>query len=92
VIGRSSSNDVCIPDKSISRKHGEIFFDDGVFHIRDLGSRNGIKVDGKRVLAEGLALQNGAKIQLAPKTILEFQTIVLKAVEPDDKTRRYGDL
>lgn len=90
VIGRSSSNDVCIPDKSISRKHGEIFFDDGVFHIRDLGSRNGIKVDGKRVLADGLTLQNGAKIQLAPKTILEFQTIALRAVEPDDKTRRYG--
>lgn len=90
VIGRNSSNDVCIPDKSISRKHGEIFFDDGVFHIRDLGSRNGIKVDGKRVLADGLTLQNGAKIQLSPKTILEFQTIALKVVEPDDKTRRYG--
>nr|MBC8361225.1 VWA domain-containing protein [Candidatus Desulfatibia profunda] len=91
VMGRNSSNDVCIPDKSVSRKHGEIFFDDGAFHIRDLGSRNGIKVDGKRVLADGLTLHNGAKIQLAPKTILEFQSIALKAVEPDDKTRRYGD-
>ncbi len=90
LIGRSSDNHICIPDKSVSRKHGEIYFDDGGFRIRDLGSKNGIKVDGKRVLADGITLSSGAKIQLAPQTILEFHSIVLvKEVEFKDKTRRY---
>ena len=90
LIGRSSDNHICIPDKSVSRKHGEIYFDDGEFRIRDLGSKNGIKVDGKRVLADGITLNSGAKIQLAPQTILEFHsTALVKEVEFDDKTRRY---
>ncbi len=90
LIGRSSDNHICVPDKSVSRKHGEIYFDDGEFRLRDLGSKNGIKVDGKRVLADGITLISGAKIQLAPQTILEFYSIALvKKVEPDDKTRIY---
>ena len=90
LIGRSSDNHICIPDKSVSRKHGEIYFEDGEFRIRDLGSKNGIKVDDKRVLAGGITLSSGAKIQLAPQTILEFQSIALvKEVKFDDKTRRY---
>jgi hypothetical protein len=89
-IGRSSDNHICIPDKSVSRKHGEIYFDDGEFRIRDLGSKNGIKVDGKRVLADGITLSSGAKIRLAPQTILEFHSVALvKEVGFDDKTRRY---
>ena len=90
LIGRSSDNAICIPDRSVSRKHGEIYFDDGRFYIRDLGSKNGIKVDEKRVLATGVTLNNGAKIQLAPQTILEFHSVALvQEVEFDDKTRRY---
>ena len=90
LIGRSSDNHICIPDQSVSRKHGEIYFDEGEFRIRDLGSKNGIKVDGKRVLAGGITLSSGAKIQLAPKAILEFHSIALvKEAEFDDKTRRY---
>jgi len=90
LIGRSSDNHICVPDKSVSRKHGEIYFDDGEFRIRDSGSKNGIKVNGKRVLADGITLISGAKIQLAPQTILEFHSIALvKKVEPDDKTRIY---
>ena len=90
LIGRSNDSHICITDKSVSRKHGEIYFDEGEFRIRDLGSKNGIKVDDKRVLAGGITLSSGAKIQLAPQTILEFQSIALvKEVKFDDKTRRY---
>ena len=89
-IGRGSDNDIQIPDGSISRKHGEIYFEDGAYYIRDLGSKNGIKIDGKRVLSGGASLHPGAKIQLAPKTILEFHTVALvKDAEPDDKTKIY---
>ena len=59
-------------------------------HAEDLGSKNGIKIDGKRILSGGASLHTGAKIQLAPKTILEFYTIALvKDAEPDDKTKIY---
>ncbi|MBU0987672.1 MAG: FHA domain-containing protein, partial [Proteobacteria bacterium] len=90
LIGRSDNNEVYIPDKSVSRKHGEIYFESGKFYIRDLGSKNGIRVDGKRVLADGAVLKSGAQIQIAPKTILEFFCITLnEEVEADEKTRKY---
>jgi pSer/pThr/pTyr-binding forkhead associated (FHA) protein len=90
LIGRTSSNEIHIPDQSVSRKHAEIYFDDGRFHIRDLGSKNGTKVNGKRVLADGAILESGAEVQLAPKTILKFHSLVLEDdIAPDDETRKY---
>ncbi|MFC1516377.1 protein kinase [Thermodesulfobacteriota bacterium] len=71
-IGRDSKNQIQILDQKVSRKHGEIFVKDGRFHIRDLGSKNGILVDGKRVSGEGKGLHDGARIQLSSETILQF--------------------
>jgi len=89
-MGRSDRNNIQIPDASVSREHGEIYFEDGKFHIRDLGSKNGIRLDGKRVLAGGITLHAGAQIQLAPKTILEFNTVGLQeGLDPDDETNIY---
>jgi VWFA-related protein len=90
-IGRSSDNNIHIPDKPVSRRHAEVYFDNDTCYIRDLGSKNGVKIDGRRTPPEGVALYDGAKIQLGPKTILEFNIVDLGlGVEPDDKTRKYG--
>jgi hypothetical protein len=68
-LGRASSNDVVIPDPSVSRKHalakrGE----DGVFLMRDAGSSNGTTVNGRSALARGHGppseLKNGDNVQL----------------------------
>ena len=48
VIGRASSNEIPVPDDRSSRRHAEIFFD-GIWRVRDLGSRNGTFVDGERI-------------------------------------------
>jgi len=40
-LGRSKDNDITILDDSISRHHAEIFFEDGLFSITDLNSKNG---------------------------------------------------
>lgn len=89
-IGRNKENNIDIPDKSVSRKHGEIYFENGMFIIRDLGSRNGIKVNDRRVLADGAKLEDGALIKLSPKTTLQFHCIAAgKKVIPDDKTMKY---
>lgn len=56
-IGRSTDNTITIPDKTVSRNHARIIFREGVWTIEDLGSVNGVIVNGKRmdkrVLASG---------------------------------------
>ena len=71
-IGRSENNEIQIQEKSISRKHAEIYFDGGTFCIRDLGSKYGTMVDQQRISSEVCNLQNGAQIELGPKVTFEF--------------------
>ena len=48
-IGRSTNNRVVLQDDSCSRNHCELFFNDGEWRLRDLGSRNGTLVQDRRV-------------------------------------------
>jgi len=48
VIGRDESADIRLQVSAVSRKHAEIFAERGRFWIRDLGSTNGVIVDGQR--------------------------------------------
>ncbi len=62
-IGRSSSCSWCIRDSRLSRRHFAIEpKDDGRFIVFDLGSRNGVIVDGERV-SETLEIEEGAVIR-----------------------------
>src|SRR5258708_21086236 len=45
-IGRESSNDLCITDAALSRRHCLLMPKSEQFAIRDLGSRNGTRVNG----------------------------------------------
>lgn len=45
-FGREGSNDVTLPDASVSRQHSELSRSSTGFVLRDLGSRNGIRVNG----------------------------------------------
>ncbi len=49
VIGRSSANAIVVPDDRSSRQHAEVYFEEGVWKVRDLGSRNGTQVDGQSI-------------------------------------------
>ncbi|GAB4571504.1 MAG: hypothetical protein Kow0077_08310 [Anaerolineae bacterium] len=62
-IGRSRSNDICIPERHVSRRHAVVRFQDGVFMIEDLGSANGTFVNDKQVL-EPYPLMAGDVIRL----------------------------
>jgi pSer/pThr/pTyr-binding forkhead associated (FHA) protein len=48
-VGRRDSCDIPLPFPNVSGLHCELQFKDGVWSIRDMGSTNGIKVNGSRV-------------------------------------------
>jgi hypothetical protein len=62
LIGRSRDCDVSVDDPNISRRHAELRNEDGRWIITDLGSTNGVKVNGRRV--EQAALEAGDEIVL----------------------------
>jgi hypothetical protein len=49
VVGRSREADIVLQDPNVSRRHAELRRDDGGWQIVDLGSTNGVKVNGRRV-------------------------------------------
>src|SRR5260221_6901694 len=48
LVGRHTLVDLCLPYPDISRKHCRIVFADNGWHIVDVGSLNGIQVNGER--------------------------------------------
>lgn len=51
-------------DATLSRRHAEIFIDNGQCYIRDLGSANGTWIDGRPIAHETVALRPGQQIWL----------------------------
>jgi hypothetical protein len=49
VIGRSRDCDIQLADANVSRRHGELRQEGASYWIVDLGSTNGLEVNGKRV-------------------------------------------
>lgn len=66
-IGRGSTVDLKIDDPGISRNHAEIVFVGGGVEVRDLGSTNGVIVDGRR--ADAAPLRDGSQVRLGNTTI-----------------------
>lgn len=62
-IGRSSNNDIPIPEQHVSRQHAVISYRDGIFMINDLGSSNGTFVNDQAV-TEPFPLFAGDTIRL----------------------------
>ena len=48
-LGRSRDADIVLDDPNVSRKHAEVRPSSGSWIVRDLGSTNGVKVNGRRV-------------------------------------------
>jgi hypothetical protein len=70
VVGRSRECDITVDDPNVSRRHAEIRHEDGAYWIVDLGSTNGVTVDGERV--ERARLDPDAEILLGT-TELRFE-------------------
>ena len=49
IIGRSQKASLTVAHPMVSRRHAELFEADGLLMIRDLGSLNGTRIDGRRI-------------------------------------------
>jgi len=79
-VGRSDGNTIVIKDEWVSRQHLEVApGPDGRYHVRDLGSRNGVFVNGQRV--QNAALTPNDTVQLGQNT-LTFSTGAVNAPPP----------
>jgi pSer/pThr/pTyr-binding forkhead associated (FHA) protein len=64
VIGRRKNCDLRIPLESVSRRHCQFNIVDKTLKLRDLGSRNGTFLNGKRI--EEQVLKPGDSIKIGP--------------------------
>lgn len=74
VIGRGSEADLVIPDGLVSRRHAEIFEQQGQLFVKDLGSLNGTFVNNQRI-EEAEALP--------PDQLLTLGTVTFRAIYAD---------
>ena len=71
-IGRRESCDICLKFQNISGTHCELALKSGVWHLRDLNSTNGVKVNGERTLRR--PLRPGDEIGIAGrKYIIQYK-------------------
>lgn len=82
-VGRSSRHTVHLPDPSVSRDHAEIILTDGRPVIRDLGSRNGTRLNGVRVEGEA-PLSAGDRLEIGAY-------LLLVADSPSTQKLRFAD-
>jgi hypothetical protein len=61
LVGRSRDCDITLEDPNASRRHAELRNEDGHWIVSDLGSTNGVKVNGRRV--QEAVLQPGDELE-----------------------------
>lgn len=75
-LGRGPGADLCFANPAMSRQHAAIEFTADGFRIRDLGSTNGVRIDGRTVPAAELG--HGARFELGDQT---FQLVLERCEE-----------
>jgi len=62
VIGRREGGQVVLDDALVSRRHADISYEDKIYVLRDLGSRNGTRINGRRIKEK--ILRNGDRVYI----------------------------
>lgn len=71
-LGRRRTCDICLDFPNISGQHCEFSYKGGVWHVRDLGSQNGVKVNGEKVSSR--VLKPGDQVGIASnKFTIQYQ-------------------
>src|SRR5690606_8857066 len=88
VIGRRMGSDVRLTEESVSTSHAIIFEQDGKHHIRDLTSRTGTFVNGRK--AHQTELNFGDEIRIG-ETLMTFAPYVPEPEEPEQSVTILDD-
>jgi pSer/pThr/pTyr-binding forkhead associated (FHA) protein len=67
IIGRDEDVDFPISDEAVSRTHSIIIYENGKLYIRDMDSKNGTYLNGRRITKE--ELKNGDILRIGDTTI-----------------------
>ncbi len=70
LLGRSAECHVTIEDPLVSRTHARINLDGEEATISDLGSRNGVKVNGAPIKGDGITLKDGDRIRIGTQELV----------------------
>ena len=62
-VGRAPTCDCVVPEDCVSRRHAQLWREDARWFLRDLGSRNGTRVNGVRVI-EPVEVRPGDRLDL----------------------------
>ena len=97
-IGRDASCEICVDDPHVSRVHAEFVQVEGKLAMRDLGSTNGIFINGNRIKEQ--VLNDGDKILVGTRLYFRFayqdaqdqnyQQNLFKAANMDAMTQLYN--
>lgn len=82
LIGRGADNDVALEDAEASRRHAMLFHHEDHWWLSDMGSRNGVRVNGMR-LTHARRLRDGDELRIGAQK-LSFQS----AAELESRTSR----
>jgi len=83
-IGRQSTNDIALPDRTVSKRHAIVGRVKGQTVVKDLGSRNGTFVNGEKV--EKSILLSGDRLKVGSVSLrffLEEESSDIKLAESD---------
>ncbi len=69
VVGRNASCQLSLDDPLVSRRHGMLMVRDDAVTVEDLGSRNGVSVNGERITGR-VILRPGDRIQIGSQEML----------------------
>ena len=83
LVGRRSHCDICLKFSNVSSHHCELELKDGYWHIRDLGSSNGIKVNGLRV--DSKCIMPGDEIMISKHAFNIHYDVADGADAPEDE-------
>lgn len=73
MLGRTWENDLVFHNGHISSRHARIYWQDGVYWIMDMGSRNGTFVNDEPLNGKPRTLTDNDQIRLASVCQIEFQ-------------------
>lgn len=72
-IGRSADNQVVVNNPVVSRQHAEVIYQPDGWRLRDLGSRQGLRLDDKRIQEQ--LLRPGDTFYIADQVMLQFRPL-----------------